>query len=508
MINDEVVDGYLELIRKSGVKISTTRLLKKFSSHAKQHPVDRQINMNCLATSGAVFIPIHHSSFTHWTFARLIAGQNNDSVIAEHFDSLNLAPVTMLETWIRQRFPGIPMKLSQGRCPQQKNGTDCGLFMLMGIRLMAFGAEHLSQSEADEIMPTFRSRVLAEILSGTLDPTPSDYSEFIIRQEAAEQDAEPNIPLSLYQGTGESGQPICLDTPEPSLPEINSEDVSDILPSSSDEHHTASLPSTDSSEYNGQILAAKHVSKSTKPTGIKQGEKLSNLIESFAQEQSMVNMLRSAVMASRTRSVAAGPDTLAALWNELACDENPQHTLITRHLRERFSRMLYKEVERLGGSRDRVVPRIRFQMETLLNCHGDRATWKAAQAQAAKSSIWTELIECFAPFLGPQAPVVICACPQSTTTLESMTRNERCLFIRAIQSRLRDPHDQTLVTLGAASGLYNAITTNTLPRHTIAIERTVDLTLIDFAATVNLDEAPLRLPLPILANPSSLSRSR
>lgn len=533
MINDEIVEGYLDLIRESGVTISTTRLLRKFKD--SKNRIDRGINMDSLINCGPAFIPIHHTSLSHWTFARLVPGRG-DSVIAEHFDSLNIAPVTMLENWLEQRFVGIQTKIIQGRSPEQRNGTDCGLFMLMGIRMMAFGSQHLSQHEADEIMSTFRQRVLAEILAGTLDPTSSEYTEFIVQEEMAAHNVQPQGSCVEYEGAGDSTQPICLDTPEPSPPriddncypgvqtspsdcsvsapescllEVNGRDSPEVILSQSNKsdkdkandelNHQARLLSLDMScPVYSEMVSAKQIraSKAVKSSRPKERGHI-EIVESFAHEQSMINMLRSAVMAYRTKkSVISGSETLASLWIGLACEENPQHTLIIRHRRERFSRMLFKEVERLGGSRTRVLPRVRVQMEAMLNCQGDQKTWKAAQAQAAKSSIWTELVECVMPFLGAQSSVAICAISQSTTAIESMTRKERDSFFQGIQCRLRDPRDQIIPTLLAASNLYRAITEDTLPNHTLTIERRVDLEMMSFTAIANLEEALPKLPLP------------
>lgn len=518
MINDEIVEGYLELVRKSGVTVSTTRLLEKVGTHSKRDPIDRGINIEGLRASGPAFIPIHHNESLHWTFVRLVLDQGGGVVIAEHYDSLNIAPLTVLERWLQQHFPGTPTKIIQARSPQQRNSTDCGLFILMGIRMMASGCQHLSQFEADEIMPTFRERVLTEILAGTLNPSSSEYTRFAIEDKTAAQKVLPDSPPVTYRGTGEStGKPICVDTPE-SSPEVNDEprlsesestprpslqevgDVSDQVCESNDLKKQASLISLEPCPIYSELAWVNHASslnpmapkERTKPSSFVEG-----LVQSFAQEQSMLDMLRSAVMAYRTKkAVVNGAVTLASLWNGVACEENPQHTLISRYNRERFSRAFFQELKRLGWSRNRVIPRIRVQMEGKLNCVGEQGTWKAAQFQAARASIWTELVDCTVPFLSLSSPVAICASSHSTTVLESMSLSERETFIHGIQTRLRDPLDSILPNLQAASNLYRAVTENSLQSHTITIERMVDLKLTSFARIVSLAEAPTKLLLP------------
>ena len=100
--------------------------------------------------------------------------------------------------------------------------------------------------------------------------------------------------------------------------------------------------------------------------------------------------------------------------------------------------------------------------------------------------------------LGYHTPVAICAAPESTHAVELLGLDERADFLAGIESRLRDPEDHLLDTLGKAHLLFDAVTTNMLPEHSLAIERQVDLKLISFEAALSLEEAPSRLQLPRL----------
>ncbi|KAK0744817.1 hypothetical protein B0T21DRAFT_279959 [Apiosordaria backusii] len=64
--------------------------------------------------------------------------------------------------------------------PKQTRSEDSGLFMLLGIRLLAEGATHLSQQEADVAIPRFRSITLVELLSMTLDPGDGDFEDLTL----------------------------------------------------------------------------------------------------------------------------------------------------------------------------------------------------------------------------------------------------------------------------------------------------------------------------------------
>jgi hypothetical protein len=507
MINDEIVEGYLELIRKSGVTVGTTRLLQTWSS---THPIDRTIDIDGLKCSGSVLFPIHDSAMSHWTFAHIMLSKDG-TIVAEHFDSIYTRHTPMiLEEWLLDSFQGISATIISGQSPQQRNGVDCGLYMLMGIRMMAFGSQHLTQTDADEIMPTFRQRVLAEILAGALDPDPSTYASFVMADEAAGEEIQPRLPSVTYNGRGESDQPICLDTPRssPTIDEelqlhdecIHSVKTDANTRTRSSNNHTdelnqrASPISLNPPPVLEKPASGLHASMSRKA---KADTLVKNMIEAFAEENPMIEMLKSAVMAYRTKVAAvSGSETLASLWSGVAGEGNPQHTLITRHDRERFSRAFYRELEGLGWSEGRVVPRIRVRMEAKLNCSGDQGTWKAAQAQASRSSIWTQLVDCTSPFVSPSSRVAMCAISQSTTVVESLNQVERGDFIRGIERRLSSSHNLALRNLRAASSLYNAITTSSLPHHTVTIERIDDLRLLDFATIVNLAEPPARLVLP------------
>ena len=224
---------------------------------------------------------------------------------------------------------------------------------------------------------------------------------------------------------------------------------------------------------------------------------LKNMIESFAEEKSMVEILKSALIAYRMKTAAvSGPRSLAALWSGIAGQGNPQHTLITRHDRERFSRAFYQELKNLGWSGGRVVPRIRVRMEVKLNCSGDQGAWKAAQFQASRSNIWTQLVDRTAPLLYLSPQVSLSAVCQTTTAVENLTWAERKIFIEGIERRLRDSQDSALWTLRAASSLYNAIMNSSVPSHAVTIERIDNLKLLDFATIVSLAEPPARLLLP------------
>lgn len=453
MINDEIVEGYLELVRKTGATVSTTRVLQTWSA---KHPIDRAINAATLEHSGSVLLPIHNEAMSHWTFARVLLSGDGHTVVAEHFDSLRgLRSPAMLEKWLRDTFQGIDVKIIPRMSPEQKNGVDCGLYMLMGIRLVATGSQHLTAADAESLMPTFRQRVLAEILAGTLDPDLSTYAPFIMADEAAAQEIQAPAAPALYSGTGVSNPPFVLDSPS-SSPTIEEKAISkSVSPAKIDTKRP--VASTRAREHNKRAPPTSRplpLSKEPASSGAAVARKekantlLRDIITSFAEKREVFRLLKGALSAYRKKAAAvSSSETLAELWSVVAGQGHAQHTMITRHCREQFSRTFYKELKKLGWSGGRVARRIRVRMEIQLKCLGDQGTWKAALAQASTSNLWVQLVDRAAPLLAQPSHVVLCAIPYSTTAVENPNFEERKAILEVIERRLRDAQDSSLVTL-------------------------------------------------------------
>jgi hypothetical protein len=513
MINDEIVDGYLELIRKSGVIISTTRLLENCTT--KIHPYDRRMGQAEYLSTQA-FIPIHHTS-NHWTFARIVPRRPGVAMRIEHFDSLpHRAIPPHLKIWIKQYFPDAT--LERGSSPKQDNKTDCGLFMLLGIRMMASGSRHLSPSEADEIMPEFRGRVLAEILASTLNPTDLDYANFVEKDDlASEKLILHQLRRTVFHGEGNNSDcPIVfIDSPEDTSLQVGGDiPCSFAMPADHHAVETAAIQAgsvvneaVDDLQQQANFLSLSSVSNeplqsvqsSISPVLKKEySDVVCSYIRSFGTEQLMVEMLKGAVTAGRIKQRSGEGESLAFLWVGLGCEDSSQHALWARFDREKFSRKFFGELFKLGVPRSSRDKRIRPHMQKLLDCEHDEKNYKAARGQAQRSSIWSELVMLTTGYLGYDTSVAICAAPESTHAVELLGLDDRADFLAGIESRLRNPEDHLLDTLGKARLLFDAVTTNMLPVHTLAIERQVDLKLISFEAALSLDEAPLRLQLPRL----------
>ena len=516
MINDEIVEGYLQLIRKkSGALVTTTRLLESFTRGSAYDRIDRCINTNTIKQVGQMLVPIYVDRLRHWTFARLLHRAPNFSI--EYYDSLfDSPPPPSFGLWLEQTFPEVSWKLQIGSSPKQPPGSvECGPFMLMGIRLLSFGSRHLLQPEADQIMPTFRGRILVELLAQSLDPTSATHDKYITAEQAAARKAAKAAsevvqeePKLLYTGTGQASRPIELDTPCPTahdefkvdaVEKRGNKDVGAVKENKIDLGRTIALPLSrqephhEISHGRGQPMLTERKAKR------KNLDFAVSAARSFGEPEKMLEILRGAVSAYRADEILeSGEETpLLHSWRQLGGEENAQTVFWNRLNRQRFSYHFSREQNTIPRNTPRYQSQVRFHMQKVLNCQGDKQTWTAARHQAHRSSFWTELQDVFGSSKGLRY-AALCAAPGSTTSLEGMNRAERAAFIAELSMRVKKP-DQTLWrNLQAACELCTGLVERKLPNdtkyaNTLPIERKVDLTMMSFASAVSTS-MKLRLP--------------
>jgi len=119
-----------------------------------------------------VYIPINVTN-THWTLA--VIGVETKTI--QYFDSLGGSGdvyLQALQRYVTEEYAhkhrgsqldwgGWRLNLGSNRTPQQENGSDCGVFVLCTVYLMAHGLMP-AFSQAD--IPAFRCRVAYSILEG------------------------------------------------------------------------------------------------------------------------------------------------------------------------------------------------------------------------------------------------------------------------------------------------------------------------------------------------------
>ncbi|KAH8787536.1 hypothetical protein F5882DRAFT_517835 [Hyaloscypha sp. PMI_1271] len=529
MISDEIVDAYLRLIReKSGALVATTSLLECFRRGSTYNPINRDINVDTVKRVGQVLVPIYQEERKHWTFARLVYAAGVFGI--EYFDSLfetQLPP--RLQEWLIHTFPGVSWKTHLGRSPKQPPySLECGPFMLMGIRLLSFGSQHLLQADAEVIMPTFRRRILAELLAQSLDPTSADHARYIAEEQAAERKAAKEAEkageaaqqkrIFPYRGTGsQPSEAIDLDPPE------STQILNDVTSLESDAKGADEEGHTKEDAEGGGVNEVQNVELITsrnlrprphvgppihdkkQPMTADRKAKRRNLefalmaARSFGDPEKMLEILRGAVGAYRADTILESGEESPLLrsWKHLGGDENAQTIFWNRLNRQRFSYHFYRERESVSLDLPKHQARVRFHMQKVLGCEGDKSTWKAAQHQAFRSSFWTELQELFGPSTGLKY-AALCAAPGSTTSLEAMNRDERAVFIKELGRRFNEQDGTLRRNLQDASQLCWDLAEKKLPNEqkhatTLPIERHVDLEMMSFASAVSTS---MRLRLP------------
>ncbi|RDL41157.1 uncharacterized protein BP5553_01136 [Venustampulla echinocandica] len=537
MISDEVIEAYSKLLRKSGVRIGTTRLLDPRVE--RHHPMDRDIGFEELCTCREIFIPVFWNS--HWTFARLVSLPHERSMVVEFYDSYpwaNPQIPSVLLIWLEKRFGGVRMQVGFGASPHQATDSyDCGLFTLMGIRLMASGLRHLFQVEADEIMPTLRPRILAELLAGSLDPTSTDCQRFtqqqavILKKETLLFFPGPNKflgsgtthadPLDLCSPEASIGDDIYLEanlhTAKLETTESTSSAAEEctthcsvivssdrVISPMSPEHGPGSTSQTTDHASPEPTLSTSRSSNmgplgATKPNRQQIAELL---VASFADKTNIINCLRGAVATYRLMAGSSGEDP-ASLWHQLGIDRTGSPDVIRhRYTRFRFSQVLHQKLygrkHHLEGCTCLVSRRtscaVKSNAMSMLSV--PRNEWRRAKATAKSSQIWSSLVECASPFLGEHASTVLCAIGHSTSTVESVSKGFEQYLCDGIACRLRDSKDHALGTLIAASGLFKALTGGWLPLHRLKIEGTLESLGSDFSIIMSMDRLPDKILLP------------
>ena len=436
-LNDEIINAYLELLGRSIAspiqKIATSFLMATMK-------VDRPFKWFAkLVETGTytLYLPINQKNY-HWTFGVVTSKSKEDPLYWTYYDSLgNEAPKNLLE-WIEAWFPTKQIKeLKAPQNPKQSNNSDCGLFVLMGIRLLIAGRPHLTQDESNTFMPLFRERVLAELLAASLDPSE------LRHQELEQRESKPN------------------ETPHEATENSDSLEVPSANPE--DNHH------------NNRSTLFVSESESSDLTGHRVREQMSleRIASMFAGEDTMLSTLREAVAVERAtqkqqqNSTAENQD-LAKLWLMIRTEKR---ALKQRYIHYEFSRQFWAVMEDFNRSpHDRgpvpksTISEVMDRLEV-----SNRTTWKLILKRARKASIWTELVDIFKDDL-EHPSVVLCAVPKATYKLEALTISHREVFLDTIRSRLKEPKNGILARLKAASSLYWAVIQNSLPTDNLPLE--------------------------------------
>jgi hypothetical protein len=413
----------------------------------------------------SIYVPIN--SVEHWTFAVITSEKKGGLVRWAYYDSIGGEPPQRFLDWIGKVF--LKEKLEQVTAspgPEQKNGYDCGLFVLMGIRLISSGRRHLSQAQSDDIMPTFRHRVLAELLASSLNPSSTQFEEF------KRKEAHADTIVTQANGVGDGSISTAAGDQNRQAEGPKGQDSSELFvppPAVSDPRQNAETGSSDALNSSEEELV--QVEPSKKASREKKGPV--ELASTFAEEASMVKMLREAVLIERASQKAPGNPNidnmqLADLWLMIRTEKR---ALKQRHLHYEFSRQFWVEMRNHNRSPRQRGPVPKATVDAVMSKLEitNRTNWKHILKRAQRASVWTELADIFKDDV-EHPSVVLCAIPDATYTLETMTLKNRKVFFETIHSKLKKPDNGIRARLKATDALYWTVMLNNLPARDLRIE--------------------------------------
>ncbi|RVX68095.1 hypothetical protein B0A52_08234 [Exophiala mesophila] len=179
-LNDEVINGYLELIVKHGnqndrptQKIPSlvtfnsffySNLNSKGYDGVRRWSSRKKIGGKALLETEYVFIPINLGA--HWTLC-VVSGKNKTIT---HYNSLGRGGpyVGKVLSWVQQEL-GSAFREEEwtleadGQSPQQTNMNDCGVFTITSARQIMLGMTPMSYDAND--IPLQRRRIVAELIN-------------------------------------------------------------------------------------------------------------------------------------------------------------------------------------------------------------------------------------------------------------------------------------------------------------------------------------------------------
>ncbi|KFZ18876.1 hypothetical protein V501_00965, partial [Pseudogymnoascus sp. VKM F-4519 (FW-2642)] len=447
-LDDEVINAYFELLQRSnlpyGQGIQPTFIL----GMVLERPWRSFIKLKDTGKY-SIFIPINHAF--HWTFAVIKSQETGALVEWEFFDSLGGEPPQVFLDWINTWFPEGERVLPLSN-PQQNNLADCGLFVLLGIRLMSSGRPHLSNQQTITIIPGFRKRVLAELLALCLDPSSTQLEEFKRREALADRHSLTALSLKKEPLKDKKNMSASLFV-SPSAPIFIESDTSD-----------------DPSESEHEVDRALPLSVSR---GLNRKESPAQLADLFGEEACIVKTLREAVITQRALQKCQGGLEIKSiklnhLWTMVSTEKR---ALRQRHIHYEFSRQFWAEMKKMnrtphqrGPVPKATISRVMRKLEIT-----DMANWKFVLQRARRASIWTELADIFKDYLNHPS-VALCAVPNAAYSLETLTLANRKTFLETIRARVRKPGNEVLSRLKAASPLYMALMNGRLPIDVLPIE--------------------------------------
>lgn len=332
--------------------------------------------------------------------------------------------------------------------------------MLLGIRRIHQGAPHLSQGTADDVRPSFRARLLAELLCGKTEPSEEEFAALV-----PQQGDELSFFADAYHGielaTPET-QPsrATLDSPPPSL---------------------GRSPSTTRTDTRlGHTRMATTIPRPDRLTVPRHRRQTITDVRCL-----ILGHLSDAVLARRALQ-ASSQTSLAVLWE--AVRRGP----VGSAFHERYNAILFHDrMEALEG-REAVVR----AMSHPVNLH----CLREMRLTQARYRFWRDICDVRREW-GQRKYVLLLSVPRISSP-RSMRESEKNQIISGLRSRLDDPTDPLERWLVQAWQLCAAIVADQLPEESLMIDtyhlkRHEAMTDADYEAFTSVDPRhKMALPRP------------
>lgn len=451
-LNDEILNAYFELLKKllpTNQGIESTTIIP----HILRPNTTPKGLQNIIDTgSYTLYVPIH--SMNHWSFSVVVSKKKGDTVRWTHFCSIGSQAPDEFRRWLKAVFPReeiaeVPI---QGY-PKQGNGADCGLFVLLGIRLLSSGQGYPSQEQSNAIIPRLRERILAELLASSLDPSAGEYEKFIKKEATA------NIVCPGEEDTSDDDV-IMID--DPRRPKDAHAAESGLFVEDSDESPSERL---DLSEQEEEVIGLK-----LSLPGRRRPEQLA---QDFGDEESMLKTLMEAVRLERYTQKEGGYPRignmkLADLWIMATTEKR---NLKQRYLHHEFSGKFWEEMhgmDRNPHQRGPIPKTVASRMMESLEVT-PQTNWKYVLQWARRALVWIELADIFRDSL-EHPSVALCAVAGATNTLEKLTLTSREKYINTIRLRVQKEDSEIVARLRSATPLYLALVRGNLSTNPLPIE--------------------------------------
>lgn len=343
-------------------------------------------------------------------------------------------PISGLQTWIRSvGGRDAPIFVERHDVPRLHEPRDSSRYILLALSLEAFECRHLSHEELIRVIPRAGNIILGQLLAAQLEPNQADL-------DALRADM-----ISFRSASVSSQSPTIVTVP---VPRVNPGSVQSRATS-----EVIIVPVAPKRSHDGRPR------KRTRSGGNLPSETDQSIPDKYAWDFANDTVLKKLAPVIYTLNHPPqdhvefmGSSDLPLLWASRKCSSGPMLELLDRVEREHFSRTFYERIEKTRLEDGTYIG----QKLGVLQHANEQAG--IAKLRAAKSAIWSDLINLVEPFLGRDAHVALSAIPASTSAMESMNKSDKKRFILIMDGRINDPNDNLQSRLVMLACSFNSTT--------------------------------------------------